>query len=188
MVRVRRPLYNFTPHVISPQRLTLETSNFVHGSDMWSLSLVMSGRAQGHMSNFYIVDLESKSSVYRWVISYPQHVRGRFVYDTYRAMEATRSRHSWVQMFITHRPTVTLYLHNFDLFRTCRTSSFCGATENARPENAGLENDGQHFSKLWAKLRGLENAGLKNVGQNFSKLWAKLRGLVNAGLENDGPC
>jgi len=23
-----------------------------------------------------------------------------------------------------------------------------GATENARPENAGLENDGQHFSKL----------------------------------------
>jgi len=28
-------------------------------------------------------------------------------------------------MFITHRPTVTLQLHNFDLFRTCRTSSFC---------------------------------------------------------------
>jgi len=28
-------------------------------------------------------------------------------------------------MFITHRPTLTLQLHNFDLFRTCRTSSFC---------------------------------------------------------------
>jgi len=28
-------------------------------------------------------------------------------------------------MFITHRPTVTLQLHNFDLFRTCRTSNFC---------------------------------------------------------------
>jgi len=27
--------------------------------------------------------------------------------------------------FITHRPTVTVQLHNFDLFRTCRTSSFC---------------------------------------------------------------
>jgi len=45
-----------------------------------------------------------------------------------------------------------------------------GATENARPENAGLENDGQTFSKLLAKLRGLENAGLKNDGQHFSKL------------------
>ena len=40
-------------------------------------------------------------------------------------MKATRSRHSWVHMFITHCPTVTLHLHNFDLFRTCRTSSFC---------------------------------------------------------------
>jgi len=39
-----------------------------------------------------------------------------------------------------------------------------GATENARPENAGLENDGQNFSQLWAKLRGLENAGLDNNG------------------------
>jgi len=42
-------------------------------------------------------------------------------------------------------------------FYTC----FClrlyiGATENARPENAGLENDGQNFSKLWAKFTGSE--------------------------------
>ena len=28
-------------------------------------------------------------------------------------------------MFIIHRSTLTLQLHNFDLFRTCRTSSFC---------------------------------------------------------------
>ena len=42
--------------------------------------------------------------------------------------------------------------------------SGCGATENARPENAGLENDGQNFSQLWAKLRGLENSGLENNG------------------------
>jgi len=28
-------------------------------------------------------------------------------------------------MFIKHRPTLTVKLHNFDLFRTCRTSSFC---------------------------------------------------------------
>ena len=42
----------------------LETTNFVHGSAMRSLSLVMSecsvsGRGQGHVSNFYIVDLEN---------------------------------------------------------------------------------------------------------------------------------
>ena len=46
------------------QRLTLETSNFVYGTAMRSLSLVMSecflsGRGQGHVSNFYIVDLEN---------------------------------------------------------------------------------------------------------------------------------
>ena len=52
----------------------LETSDFVHWSAICSFSLVMSecslsGRGQGHVSNFYIVDLEnfchSKSSVYR---------------------------------------------------------------------------------------------------------------------------
>jgi len=37
-------------------------------------------------------------------------------------------------------------------------------------ENAGLENDGQNFSKLSAKLQGLENTGLKNDGQHLSKL------------------
>ena len=35
-------------------------------------------------------------------------------------MKATRTRHGWVHIFITHRPTLTLQLHNFDLFRTCR--------------------------------------------------------------------
>ena len=42
----------------------LETSNFVHGSAMRSVNLVMSecslsGRGEGHVSNFYIVDLEN---------------------------------------------------------------------------------------------------------------------------------
>ena len=42
----------------------LESSNFVHGLAMWSLSLVMtecslSGCGQGHVNNFYIVDLEN---------------------------------------------------------------------------------------------------------------------------------
>ena len=84
----------------------LETSNFVHGSAMQSLILVMSerflsGRGQGHVSNFYIVDLKkfrhSESSVYRW---YTQLDRRRFVYDTYKTMEATRTRHGWFSQII----------------------------------------------------------------------------------------
>jgi len=63
-----------------------------------------------------------KSSVCRW---YRQLDRCQFVYDTYKTMKATRSCHGWVHMFITYRPTLTVQLHDFDLFRTCRTSSFC---------------------------------------------------------------
>jgi len=48
----------------------LETSNFVHGSAMRSLRLVvsecsLSGRGQGHVSNFYIVDLENFAAASR---------------------------------------------------------------------------------------------------------------------------
>jgi len=64
----------------------------------------------------------SKSSVCRW---YPQLDPWSVWLYTYRTMKATRSRHGCVHTFITHCPTVTLQLHNFDLFRTCRTSSFC---------------------------------------------------------------
>ena len=48
----------------------LDTSNFVHGSAMRSLSLVMnecslSGRGQRYVSNFYIVDLENFTTASR---------------------------------------------------------------------------------------------------------------------------
>jgi len=48
----------------------LETSKFVHGSAMRILSLVMSecslsGRGQGHVSNFYTVDLENFTTASR---------------------------------------------------------------------------------------------------------------------------
>ena len=66
----------------------LETSDFVHGSAMCSLSLVMSecslsGRGQGHVSNFYIVDLENFATASRWYTGrYTQFDPRRFVYDT----------------------------------------------------------------------------------------------------------
>ena len=70
MVRVRRTVLEFYTPLISPQRLTLETSGFVHESAMQSLSLVMSecflsGRGQGHVSNFYMVDLENFATASR---------------------------------------------------------------------------------------------------------------------------
>jgi len=48
----------------------LETSNFVHVSAMRCLSIVMSkcflsGRGQGHVSNFYIADLENLAKASR---------------------------------------------------------------------------------------------------------------------------
>ena len=48
----------------------LETSNFVHGSAMRSLSLVvsecsLSGRGEDHVSNFYIVDLDNFATASR---------------------------------------------------------------------------------------------------------------------------
>ena len=61
-----------------------------------------------------------KSSVYRW---YTQLDRRRYVYDTYKTMKATRMCHGCVHMFITHRPTLTLKLYNFDLYRICCTST-----------------------------------------------------------------
>jgi len=76
----------------------LETSNFVHGSATRSLSLVMSecslsGRVQGHVSNFYIVYLENFATASRrYTGDIHNSVRSRFVYNTYRTVEATRSR------------------------------------------------------------------------------------------------
>ena len=68
---------------------------------MRSLSLVMSefslsARGQGHVSNFYIVDLENfttASRLYTGDIHITQLDRRRFVYDTYKTMKATRTRH-----------------------------------------------------------------------------------------------
>ena len=75
---------------------------------------------QGHVSNFYIVDLENFARASRrYTGDYTQLDRHRFVYDTCNTMKATRTRHGSVHVFVTRRPN---QLHNFDLFRTCRIS------------------------------------------------------------------
>ena len=71
----------------------LETSNFVHGSAMRSLSLVMSvpwawSRSREQFLHCGLRKFRySKSLVERW---YTQLDRRRFVYDTYKTMKATR--------------------------------------------------------------------------------------------------
>ena len=89
----------------------LETSNFVHGSAMQSLSLVMSecllsGRGQGHVSNFYIVDFENFATTSR-----------RYTGDIHNL--------TVVGLFITHCLQLNLQLHTIGLIRTCRISIFC---------------------------------------------------------------
>jgi len=57
---------------------------------MRSLSLVMSecflsGRGQGHVSNFYFVDLENFAAAsHRYTGDIRNSVRSRFVYDNYK--------------------------------------------------------------------------------------------------------
>ena len=101
---VRRTVLEFyTPRVISPQRLMLETSNFVHGSAMQSFSLVMSecflsGRGQGHVSNLYIVDLENFATASRrYTGDIHNSVRSWLVYDTLPPTKLPTSYHRFGQ-------------------------------------------------------------------------------------------
>ena len=66
----RLAVAKFSKCPMAPAPMTLETSDFVHGSAMWSFSLVMSecslsGRGQGRVSYFSIVDLENFATASR---------------------------------------------------------------------------------------------------------------------------
>ena len=51
----------------------------------------LSGHGQGHMSNFYIVDLANFTTASRqYTGDIHNLVCSRFVYDTYKTVEATR--------------------------------------------------------------------------------------------------
>jgi len=89
----------------------LETSNFVHGSAMQSLSLgkseyFRSGRGQGHVCNFYIVDSENFATASR-----------RYTGDIHSS--------TVVCLFMAHCLQLNFQLHTIGLVRTCRISSFC---------------------------------------------------------------
>jgi len=80
---------------------------------MQSLSLVsvmseffLSGRAQGHVSNFYIVDLENFATATR-----------RYTGDIHNS--------TVVGLFMTHCLQLNFQHHTIGLVRTCRISSFC---------------------------------------------------------------
>ena len=78
---------------------------------MRSLSLVMSecslsGRGQGHVSNFYIVDFENFATASR-----------RYTGDIHNS--------TVVGLLMTHCLQLNLQLHTIGLVRTCRISSFC---------------------------------------------------------------
>ena len=65
-------------------------------------SLPWKGRGQGRVINFYIVDLENFATAsHRYTGDIHNSVRSRFVYDTYKTMEATRSCHGWVHVYYT---------------------------------------------------------------------------------------
>jgi len=75
---------------------------------MQSLSLVMSecflsGRGQGHVSNFYIVDLEN----------FATSASRRYTGDIHNS--------TVVGLFMTHCLQLNLQLHTIGMVRTCRT-------------------------------------------------------------------
>ena len=66
----------------------------------------LSGRGHGHVSNFYIVDLENFATASR-----------RYTGDIHNS--------TVVGLFMTHCLKLNLQLHTIILARTCRISSFC---------------------------------------------------------------
>jgi len=85
---------------------------------------VVSG--QDHVSNFYIVDLENFATASR---RYTGDIHNSSVVGLFMTPIGQWKRLDRVMVECTRllhiAPIVTLQLHNFDLSRTCRTSSFC---------------------------------------------------------------
>jgi len=97
-----------------------------------SFSLVMSecsltGRGQGHVSNFYIVDLENFATASRLNL-YADDIHNSTVVGLFMAPEtmgATRRVMVECTLFMTHCLRLNLQLHTVNLVRSCHISSFC---------------------------------------------------------------
>jgi len=84
------------------------------------------GRGQGHVNNFYIVDLENFATASH---QYTGDIHNSSVVGLFMTPIGQWKRLDRVTVECTcllhTAPLLPLQLHNFDLFRTCRTSSFC---------------------------------------------------------------
>jgi len=88
----------------------------------------LSGRGQGHMSNFYIVDLENFAAACR---RYTGDIHNSTVVGLFMIPETmgADSVTTWLSAHCLSRiaSDFNLQLHTIDLVRTCRISSFCTA-------------------------------------------------------------
>ena len=86
----------------------------------------LSGRGQGHVSNFYIVDLENFATASRRYAGdiHKSSVVGLFMTHL---RQWKRLRRVMVECIlpITHCLRLNLQLHTIDVVRTCRITSFC---------------------------------------------------------------
>ena len=86
----------------------------------------LSGRGQGHVSNFYIVDLENFATASR---RYTGDIHNSTVVGLFTTPETVGADSGRVvvecTLSITHCLRLNLQLHTIDLVRTCRISSFC---------------------------------------------------------------
>ena len=103
--------------------MNLETSNFVHWLTIASpilpkKNLPWKGRGQGHVSNFYIVDLENFATASR-------RYTGDIHNSTVVGLFMTPATMVECTLFMTHCLRLNLQLHTISLVRACRISSFC---------------------------------------------------------------
>ena len=83
------------------------------------------GRGQGHVSNFYIVDLENFATVCRRYTGDIDNLTVVGLFMTPETMGAD-SVASWLSAHCRlNCVRLNLQLHTIDLVRTCRISSFC---------------------------------------------------------------
>ena len=152
----------------------LETSDFAHGSAMWSLSCdeweLPKWAWWGSREQFLQCGLrtfrQSKSSVYRWYTRL--NVVGLFT--TLETMGADSSAVIVdCTLSITHGLRLNLQLHTIDLVRTCCISSFCTvAWQLARFQLT--RRIAQSLGDSWASCYSLMKVEEEVIQRNYIKV------------------